>query len=293
MLFWALPFNALLEGCNQVAAVNYFRLTQTVASSLALWLALAAGLGLWAAVAAAAVSVVRDMYLLLVRYRGFFARFLHPPEDEHIRWRTDIWPMQWRLAVSGLFGYFAFSLFNPVLFHYHGPVLAGQMGMTLALATALQGIATAWIQPRIPRFGMLIARKEYAELDALFFRTSAVALAIFACSATLLWAGVAWVHAAGHPFGSRILPPLATAMLFITTALVQVSVCLSVYLRAHKREPLVLLSVFFGASVGTLVWAFGSRYGGTGATCGYLVAVTLSVTWQVQIWRRCRAEWHV
>lgn len=292
LLLWALPFNSILEGCNQVAAVNYFRLTQAIASSLALWIALFVGAGLWAAVVAAAISVLRDLYLLLARFRGFFRPFLRRPEGERIRWRNEVWPMQWRLAVSGVFGYFAFSLFNPILFHYHGAVVAGQMGMTWTLMTALQGIAMAWLQPRVPQFGVLIAQKQYAELDALFFRTSAIALGILVCGAALLWVGVAWLYAIDHKYATRILAPLPVALFFIATAVVQVSVSLSAYLRAHKREPLMPLSIFFGAAVGLLVWVLGSRYGAIGAAMGYLGAVTLSVAWQIQIWQRCRVAWH-
>ncbi len=292
LLLWTLPFNALLEGCNQVATVNYYRLTQAVASSVGLWLALLLGAGLWAAVVAAAISLLRDLYLLLIHYRGFFEPFLRLPESAHIRWRDEIWPMQWRLAVSGLFGYFAFSLFNPVLFHYHGPVVAGQMGMTWALVTALQGVAMAWVQPKVPRLGMLIAKQEYAALDAFFLRTSVIALLIITAAAVVLWLGVAWLFAIGHQLAGRILPPLPTGLFFVAAVLLQASLSLTVYLRAHKREPLVPLSIFFGSAVGVLVWLLGSRYGALGAAIGFLVAVAIALAWQVRIWLRCRAEWH-
>ena len=292
LLLWALPFNALLEGCNQVATVNYFRLTQAVATSLALWVALIAGAGLWAAVVAAAISLLRDLYLLFVRYRRFFEPFLRPPEGGRIGWRGEVWPMQWRLAVSGLFGYFAFSLFNPVMFHYHGAVAAGQMGMTLALATALQSVSMAWIQAKVPTFGMLIAKREYASLDAYFYRTSAIALVLICAGAILLWLLVAWLYAIGHEFAARLLPPLPTALFFLAAVLMQLSFSLTAYLRAHKQEPLMPLSIFFGTAVGFLVWGLGSRYGAMGAAVGYLAAVIAAVAWQVRIWQRCRAEWH-
>jgi hypothetical protein len=292
LLLWTLPFNALLEGCNQVATVNYFRLTQAIASSIALWVALIAGAGLWAAVVAAAISLLRDLYLLLVRYRAFFAPFLRPPEGARIHWRGEIWPMQWRLAVSGLFGYFAFSLFNPVLFHYHGAVLAGRMGMTWALATALQSASMAWVQTKVPTFGVLIARRDYAALDALFYRSSAVALAIISVGALALWLLVVWLYAIGHAFAYRVLPPLPTGLFLLAAVLMQASFSLSAYLRAHKREPLMPLSIFFGTLVGLLVWTLGSREGADGAAAGYLIAVVLALAWQVRIWQRCRREWH-
>ena len=292
LLLWALPFNSLLEGCNQVATVNYFRLTQAVASSLALWVALWLGAGLWAAVIGTATSLARDLYLFLVRYRAFFGPFLRAPEAGVIGWRQEIWPLQWRLGVSALFGYFAFSFFTPVMFHYHGAVAAGQMGMTWALATALQAIGMAWVQVKVPQFGVLIANRDYAGLDAIFFRTLSLAMTMLAAAGVALWLAVLALNAFEHPWAQRMLPPLPTGLFFVGGGMMVVSVALTAYLRAHKQEPLMPLSIAFGSMVGVLVWALGSRYAGTGAAVGYLAAVVLALGWQVRIWQRCRREWH-
>ena len=42
--------------------------------------------------------------------------------------------------------HFAFSLFNPVMFQYKGAVVAGQMGMTLAMVYGLQSLGVAILQ---------------------------------------------------------------------------------------------------------------------------------------------------
>jgi O-antigen/teichoic acid export membrane protein len=194
--------------------------------------------------------------------------------------------------VSWVFGYFAFSLFNPVLFHYHGPVVAGQMGMTWTLTTGLQAFAMAWLQPKIPLFGMLIAKKDYAALDRAFFRSSATALVITALGAAVLWSAVAGLYLIEHPLARRMLPPLPTGLFVLAVMLMQVASCQSAYLRAHKKEPLVVVSAVFGLAVGVLVWLLGSRSGALGAAIGYLCAVVLAVVWETAIWLRYRAEWH-
>jgi len=292
LLLWLMPFNSLLEGCNQVASVNYFRMTQAALGSAGLWITLALHGGLWAAAVTVGISVLRSVHFLLVRYRRFFKPFFQGPDGARMNWRIEIWPMQWRLAISGVFGYLAFSLFNPVLFHYHGPVLAGQMGMTWALTAALQMTSMAWLQPRIPRFGMLIARKDYATLDHLFLRSSLTVLGLTALGAALLWSAVEALYLLGHPLSQRILPPLPTALFVLAAVLMQVSLCQTAYLRAHKREPLVAMSTVFGLTVGVLVWSLGSRFGAAGAATGYLSAVIMAVAWETRIWLRCRAEWH-
>ena len=94
MLFWGLGFNALLEGCNQVRAIHTLRFQQALLSSLAFWTVLMLGGGLWAAVASALVMLGRDLYLVLVRYRGFFQTFWAPSPEGALSWRREVWPMQ-------------------------------------------------------------------------------------------------------------------------------------------------------------------------------------------------------
>jgi hypothetical protein len=289
---WLLPITSLLEGCNQVATVQQFRLLQAIAASIGMWIALALGAGLWAGVVSSAILLCRDLTLVLLRYRAFFRPFLRPPEGAPMSWRKEIWPMQWRLAVSGLFGYFAFSLFNPVMFRYHGAAVAGQMGMTLALTSALQALAGAWVQTKVPRFGMLIAKKDYGTLDRFFWKTAAISVAVMLTGVVAVWLGVAALRMAGHPLAQRVLPPLPLGLFLVATAVLHVSTCETFYLRAHRQEPILALSVVMGTSIGLAVAGLGSRYGPTGAALGYLAVVVLCTLWETQIWLRCRANWH-
>jgi hypothetical protein len=292
VLLWALPFNSLLEGCGQIATINRFRLQQLVLSSLALWGTLALGGGLWALAIAVGAKVLRDLYLLLVRYRRFFAPFLVRPTGATIHWRAEIWPMQWRLALSGAVNYFAFSLFTPVMFRYHGATVAGQMGMTLAAITGLQAIALAWVQTKVPQFGVLVARRDYATLDRFFYRTSLVSLLAILLGAASTWGVLLTLGLIGHPLAGRLLSPLPAGFFLLAVVVMQVSQCQTAYLRAHKREPIVVLSVVMSLAIGLAVWLLGSRYGATGAGAGYLAMALIIVGWETRIWLRCRAEWH-
>ena len=65
------------------------------------------------------------------------------PGEGRMRWRTEIWPLQWRIGVQGALSWFHLSLFVPVLFYYHGPGEAGQFGMTWHIVALLQVAATA------------------------------------------------------------------------------------------------------------------------------------------------------
>jgi len=294
LLLWTLPFNAMLEGCNQVAAVNGMRLVQAIVANVAVWSVMAAGGGLWAAAASAAARLGCDLVLLLVVYRNFFTPFLRPAAENAIQWQREIWPLQWRLAVGGVFSYFGFFLFTPVMFQYHGAIVAGQMGMTWTVVTAIQAAATAWVQTRVPRFGMQIRERRFAELDRAFFRATALALAAMALAAIAFWLVLVACSAAGLSIAGRVLPPLPTAGFLLAAWLQLLANALVFYVRAHKQEPFLVISIVTNSAIGAAVWGLGSQFGPFGAAAG-LLGVTALITLPAHflIWQRCRRDWHV
>jgi len=293
MLLGTLPLSALLEGCNQVAAVNRFRLVQAIVANIVVWTAMALGWGLWAAVATAAARLLCDVYLIGVRYRHFFRSFLQRSEEAGIRWRVDIWPMQWRIALVGVFSYFEFSLYAPGMFYYHGPVLAGQMGMTWTLLMAVQAAALSWVQSRAPRFGMLIAQRDFRELDRIFFRLTAISWAALVAAAVLAWSLIWGMYALDFRLASRLLPPWPAGVFFLAIVLYHVPRCQEIYLRAHKREPTLVANILSCSLIGLLVWLLGARYGAEGAAWGYLAVVALfNLPVKTWLWLRCRHQWH-
>jgi hypothetical protein len=293
LLLWTLPLSALLEGCNQVAAVNRFRLVQAIVANAVVWTAMASGWGLWAAAATAAARLLCDVYLIGVRYRNFFRSFLQRAEEAGIRWRVDIWPMQWRIAVVGVFAYFEFSLYAPVMFYYHGPVLAGQMGMTWTLLMAVQAAALSWVQTRAPRFGMLIAVRDFRELDRIFLRLTVISWAALAAAALLAWSLIWGLYAIESRLAPRLLPPWPAGIFFLAIVLYHVPRCQEIYLRAHKREPTLVANVLSCSLIGLLVWILGARFGAEGAAWGYLAVVALfNLPVKTWLWLRCRSQWH-
>lgn len=287
---WVLPLTSLLEGCNQVAEVNRFRFVQVAAGTVALWAAIAMGAALWAAPINAAVRLLCDGTLICVRYRRFFSAFLRSTVGAQLVWRTDVWPMQWRLALSGIVNYFAFSMFNPVMFRYHGPAAAGQMGMTLQAIGGLQALAMVWITTRVPQLGALTAQRDYPALDRLWRRVSTISVTLFALGGLSLL-GLVWVlYAWRLPIATRLLPPLPTACLVAAGLLMQVSQCQTAYMRAHKQEPIVVMSVTTSIANAVVVWLFGRQYAALGATTAYLFIMAVVVIWETAIWRRFRSE---
>ena len=292
LLLLALPFTSLLEGCNQIETVNKFRIYQSGYGSLAMCLTIFIGGELWAAVALSSVNLLCNLYLQLIRYRRFFKSFYTPHAGPIISWRMDIWPMQWRLGLSGVVNYFAFSLVTPIMFHYHGSIVAGQMGMTWQVMGALGGLALAWVYTKVPRYGILIAQQDYAGLDRYWFRCSFISVMVFSAGAIVLWILVLGLNTLQMPFAKRILPPCPTGLFLIAGIFMQISQCQTAYLRAHKEEPIVVMSVTVSLLNGILVLVLGSKYGPTAVSASYMVVMLLGLIWETHIWLCCRKRWH-
>ncbi len=293
LLLWTLPFNAVLEGCNQVATVNRFRLIQAVVANIAVWTVMIIGGGLWAAVAATTARLACDLYLLLLHYRRFFAPFFRPAGEARISWREEVWPLQWRLAVGGVFSYFAFFLLTPVMISYHGAVVAGQMGMTWTVVTAIQAAAMAWVQTRAPRFGMLIQERKYTELDPLFRRVTMFSVVAMILASAAFWLLLYELNANSFRVAARLLDLKSTGVFLLAASVQLLANSLVYYVRAHKQEPFLVVSVVSNCLVGLSVWRLGSWYGPSGAAIGLLAThtlFTLPAHWV--IWKACRRERH-
>lgn len=241
---WFSPRLAVLEGCGRVGHVARLRLIQAMAGYAALWLLLFAGAGLWVAVAVPAASALCTGYWL--RRYGKTVDWLMRTgsvESSTLRWSNDVFPLQWRIAVSWVSGYFISNLFTPLIFSRYGAAEAGRLGLALTLFTAISTIGMSWVSAKAPVFAMHIARRERADLNHLF-KTVAIRSLLFtavACFAIIaLTSLLAWMQV---PFMHRIASPGVLIGLALTTVVNCAVFAAAVYMRAHREEPMLPISV--------------------------------------------------
>ena len=168
-------------------------------------LALIAGTGIYASAIGAVASLLLSAGYFVVRWRPFFAQFLERPRHGEVSWAREIWPFQWRIAVSWMSGYFIFDIINPIAFYFCGPVAAGRLGMSLQMIRMIFNVAMTWIYTKSPRFGILVAARSWTELDILW-RRSTVQSFVFCLLGMTSFLG--HVSLAGHYF-PKILVRLA------------------------------------------------------------------------------------
>jgi len=286
------PIFSFMEGCGYVPQVAQTRLGQSIAGSILAWTALLMRHGLFApALIILGQALVGAIFVL--RRRKLLLSLLRYPAQEHRITFREVWPFQWRIAVSWISGYFLFQLFNPILFKYWGPVAAGQMGMTLTISGSLQALSIAWVSTKAAPFGQMVARKEYANLDRVFFRTLPQSTGLCMLGCLTVWLTFLFLHLHHSPYANRVVPLLPLAIILAVTVLGQISVAQSIYLRAHKQEKFLTASVLGAVCMGLSTFFLGRRFGILGMASGYLAtALIVGIglgTWTFVKYRRI---WH-
>jgi O-antigen/teichoic acid export membrane protein len=97
----------------------------------------------------------------------------------------------------------------------------------------------------------------------------------------------------GHfAIGSRFLGLGPASLLVLATVVTQIGFSQSVYLRAHKREPFMWVSLGSGLMTALLVVALGRIYSAWGACLAYALVQIVIIIWATAVWKRCRRVWH-
>ncbi len=287
------PILSFMEGCGFVANVARLRLAQAVTGSSLAWLALAAHHGLFApAMIIAGNASVASIWLF--RRRNLLLSLLwHHPGEHRIQWMKEVWHFQWRIAISWLCGYFIYQIFNPVLFAFKGPIAAGQMGMSLSLANALQAVAISWLNTKAAPFGILVARREYAQLDHLFFKALRQASEVFMAGAFAVWLVTLSLNLVHSKLAQRVLSPESMGALLLATAVNVVVFGEALYLRAHKQEKFLLNSILGALLVAPSAYFLGRSYGAAGIVAGNLtIALLMGLPLGTYTFLKYRKLWH-
>jgi len=290
---WSNAALSFLEGCAQVAAAYRIRVIASCMGQLCGWLILAVGGGLWVAPVMVGVTAVLQLALSARTYGSLFRSLWLSAGGQAILWRTELWPLQWRLGLQGMVGFFYFSLFTPVTFHYHGAVAAGRVGLSWALANGIYSIMIVWLNARAPRLATLVAQGKHGELDRLFMRTLFLSTSVLCVILTGVWCTVTIASLAGIYIAERFLPPAALAWFCLAVVLLHLSTGMSIYFRAHMQDPSTALNLTAGLLIGAVVWATGAWSGPGAMAAGFcLVLALVLLPGQCLIFLHHRRKWH-
>ncbi len=216
---------------------------------------------------------------------------------EKVDYLSEIFPLQWKIAISWISGYFIFQLFNPILFTTKGPIIAGQMGLTLAALNGIQSISSTWITTKIPDFSEYIALKDYKKLDYEFNKTLKqtiiiiIVLLIFLF--TLIYISDMYnLKINEKSFSKRFIDYIPLLFMSLTFFINQIVGAWGTYLRAHKKEPFLYTSII-GAILVTFVSIYSIKiFDLIGMTIGYFIVSLCIMPFTFYIYNNKKKIWH-
>jgi hypothetical protein len=272
---WCVPFYSFLEGCGQVRAVAAMRLRQAIATSAFAWVPMLLHHGLYSPAMALVGYVCAGLAFLASRRRLLAGLLRHSTPEAAINWNSEVWPFQWRIAVSWMCSYLTVQIFIPILFALRGAIEAGQMGMSISITGYMSVLALAWTSTKATPFGRLIARRHFHDLDRLFLKTLGQSLAVFGVAAMAACSVAALLPAGAPKLAARIVSPQLFVLLVLAAGANFVVQSLAILLRSFKSEPFLIQSLAVASLTLLLAAMTAARWGSGGAAFSYFAATTL------------------
>ncbi len=271
----ALSF-VFLKGTNQVLSVKQIELFKNIISRLAQWIVLAIGGSLWFFSVGAFMGLITTLSLLLKKHKSFFKKLFSYKSKGKIIWEKEIWPLQWRFATSWIAGYAKHSISIPILFAAHGPVIAGQLGMTWTMFMTLQSIAGVIVVTQMPSWAMAGANNELSLLKGMFKKSLFQSLFIFCTGGLVISILVAALSAGDNIIANRILSLLPTIVLAIGFLCENIKHTMVNLIWSQKKEPFWKLNIAEGFLAFVVFPYMGVKFGVMGLLVSFLAFSIIS-----------------
>ena len=287
------PIMGFFQGIGQVKDTARVFLFQQIATLLTSILILYLGGGLWALGISNLMSAIILIYFLKCTYRNKLLKFIYNKlGDWKVNYKKEIFPYQWKIALSWISGYFIFQLFNPVLFATEGATVAGQMGMSISAFNGISAISMSWISTKIPLFSGMIANRDFKKLDIIFNVTLKRLLLV--CS-ILLSSFLIFIYILNYfqfELASRFLPLPYLIVLSFITLINQLIFSWATFLRCHKKEPFLLNSIVGAIACAMSTIILGHYFGLKGLLLGYFSITFFSgLPWAYYIFKNKKFEY--
>jgi len=285
------PFLASIEGSGKVAEVYRFRTQQLFLASGISWLVLVSGAGLYMLAANVWINALYEFGWLVKKYKLYLIAVWHASQQKLFSWKKEVWPLQWRIALSWISGFFISQIFTPLLFYYAGPVNAGQMGVSITIINMLSLISITWINVRSPQMGKYAAQRQWSALNNLFKRAFYQSAGIFIISAIAL--GSLLLALKPLAVSERLLPWDQILILLASILMTHIISAIAMYLRAHRQDPFMPFSLVGAALVALGSWYGAAHYGSLGV-CWAVFLINLLYGLPSTLWLliHCKHRWH-
>lgn len=294
LLLFINPILGFLQGLGRVKENSKILLYQQIITLVTTSIVLVCKGGLWTLGIANLLSVIFVMIYLFLSDNLIILKYIYNKINIwRIEYKKEILPYQYKIALSWISGYLIFQLFNPVIFAYDGPIIAGKMGLTIAAFNGISVLGMSWISTKVPLFSSLIALKNNQLLDDTFKKSLSQLLVITFIFIISFLLFVLLLNVLNIQLVSRFLPFTYLCLFAIITLVNQLIFSWATYLRCHKQEPYFINSIVGGLLTATSTLLFGKYFGYKGIVIGYFaLTVFLGLPWAYKTYLSKKHEWY-
>lgn len=289
------PLIAVLNGMNKVKEMARISFIKQLFVMLTAWISLVLGAKLYVMGISSFVGFISIIFLLIrTEYPRLLINLFNQKINQKINYKKEIFPLQWKIALSWISGYFIFQLFNPIVFAFSGSVEAGKIGITLVLLNAILGFITSWTSTKIPIWSIFIANKDFLSLNNSFIKTLKDSTIVCLLSVILCIMILSIMDLLNLKLFERFLPTWVIAIFFITIPLNNIINIWATYLRCHKKEPFLIQSVIIGLICSISTFLTAKFIGVNGVVIAYTsIILLISTPLSYYIFNKKRKEYHV
>jgi hypothetical protein len=167
------------------------------------------------------------------------------------------------------------------------------MGMSLTVMNALSTVAMSWLNTKSSPFGTLVAQKKFDKLDELFFATVKQSMILIVLACSFAFGGLLLCSHYLPKLAARVLTPWAFGILLLTAIVNQLTFSQAIYLRAHKAEPFLPVSICAALVEGCSTYLLGRYLGANAVAIGFFLITCCLVPWTTYIFQERRTMWHM
>ena len=253
LMLFVTVLQSVYHGMDKVGDVHRMKTIGIVILLISSCFFIYIGYGIWALVISTLISFLVMVFFLWIDTKRIWLQIYRTKIRNIYNWKSEIITLQGKYAVSWASGYFIFQLFVPFVYKIEGAVMAGQLGVALSLVKSISSISSSWLDSKIPKINMCVARKDKSSLDRIFAKYSLTGYLFFCLGAIGLLTAV-YIINQYDVYAERMLDTYYVFLLILVEfATIKIGY-LAKYLRAHKAEPFYMLSLLNGALVFFVVY---------------------------------------
>lgn len=241
-----IPFMSIIEGCGKIKQVQQIRFLQSIGGQVLICLSLLGNLKMEAIFLEYFLYFTSFVVWILWTFRSLFFQLLEFKNSDNqaeFNWRKEILPFQFKVSLSWLAAYFLGYLFIPISYAYMGPVIAGQLGMTMKLTTYIFNVSIAWVAVQSPKYAQYLSLGKGKQLNRLVGKTMRDSMYVAILLALILIAGMYIMQILHFEFSNRVLPLFLFSAIAFTNVINVYNHNISSYLRAFRTEPMLYLNI--------------------------------------------------